>query len=152
MLGKLVSFLSGSQESAASGDDAVQLQVAALLVEAATMDASFDDNERETILRILAARFDLSASETEQLLTAATAKSEGSVQIFGFTRGMSQRLAYEDRVHIIEMLWDVAYADGVLTAEEDSLIRRVAGLIYVSDTDRGAARRRVLRAKGHGVS
>jgi uncharacterized tellurite resistance protein B-like protein len=62
---------------------------------------------------------------------------------------MAERLSYEERVHIIEMLWEVAYADGVLTAEEDSLIRRVAGLIYVSDTDRAAARRNVLRAKGH---
>jgi uncharacterized tellurite resistance protein B-like protein len=51
-------------------------------------------------------------------------------------------------VHIIEMLWEVVYADGILTAEEDSLIRRVAGLIYVSDGDRAAARRKILRASG----
>ena len=81
-------------------------------------------------------------------MIAATKASQDSVQIFGFTRGMAQRLSYDERVHIIEMLWDVAYADGVLTPEEDSLIRRVAGLIYVSDGDRGAARRKVLHAKG----
>jgi uncharacterized tellurite resistance protein B-like protein len=50
----------------------------------------------------------------------------------------------EDRIHLIEMLWDVAYADGVLDPEEDLLIRRIAGLIYVGDRDRVLARQRVL--------
>jgi uncharacterized tellurite resistance protein B-like protein len=149
MLGKLVSFLKGEEGASASRQDALQLQVAALLVEAATMDSSFDVEERAAIQRVLAAYFKLSPAETDELLTAATKKTEASVQIFGFTRGMAERLEYEERVKIIEMLWEVAYADGVLTPEEDSLIRRVAGLIYVSDTDRGAARRRVLAAKGH---
>jgi uncharacterized tellurite resistance protein B-like protein len=54
----------------------------------------------------------------------------------------------EERIRLIEMLWEVAYADGVLDAEEDLLLRRVAGLIYVSDQDRVAARQRVLRRLG----
>ncbi len=48
------------------------------------------------------------------------------------------------RVQIIEMLWTVAYADGALDPDEDALIRQVAGLIQVSDWERGAARRRAL--------
>jgi uncharacterized tellurite resistance protein B-like protein len=46
------------------------------------------------------------------------------------------------------MLWDVAYSDGVLTGDEDGLIRRVAGLIYVSDRDRGDAKLRVRERLG----
>ena len=45
---------------------------------------------------------------------------------------------------MIEMIWEVVYADGELHDYEDSLLRRIAGLIYVSDRDRGAARKRAL--------
>jgi uncharacterized tellurite resistance protein B-like protein len=49
-----------------------------------------------------------------------------------------------ERIQLIEMLWEVVYADGVLDSEEDALIRRIAGLIYVEDRDRVLARKRVL--------
>jgi uncharacterized tellurite resistance protein B-like protein len=50
----------------------------------------------------------------------------------------------EERVELIEMLWGVAYADGVLDPEEDLLVRRIAGLIHVDDRERVLARQRVL--------
>jgi uncharacterized tellurite resistance protein B-like protein len=146
MLATLRRFLSGQAPAAVNAKDDLQVAVAALLIEAAKMDAMFDGIERAAIKRILADRFDLSGEATEALIAAATEVADSSVQIFGFTRHIA-RLEYEDRVSIIEMLWDVALADGELSAHEDSLIRRVAGLIYVSDADRGAARRRVLAAK-----
>jgi uncharacterized tellurite resistance protein B-like protein len=49
---------------------------------------------------------------------------------------------------IIEMLWEVVYADGVLHDYEANLLRRIGGLIYVSDRDRGAARKRVMKRLG----
>ncbi len=52
------------------------------------------------------------------------------------------------RIRLIEMLWEVAYADGKLDPDEDVLLRRVAGLIYISDEDRIAARQRVLSRIG----
>ena len=61
---------------------------------------------------------------------------------------MLERLDAAERIRVIEMLWEVAYADGVLTGDEDALVRRVAGLLYVSDRDRGEARRRVLKRLG----
>jgi uncharacterized tellurite resistance protein B-like protein len=52
---------------------------------------------------------------------------------------------------VIEMLWEVAYSDGVLNGDEDMLICRVAGLIYVPDWERGEAKRRVReRLEGKG--
>ncbi len=67
-----------------------------------------------------------------------------SAQLFGFARTINERLPRERRVEVIEMLWEVAYADGVLDPLEDSLLRRIGGLIDVSDHERGEARRRVL--------
>jgi uncharacterized tellurite resistance protein B-like protein len=67
-----------------------------------------------------------------------------STQFFPFTRQIVQRISHEDRAHILEMMWEVAYADGVLDPQEDALLRRIAGLIHVSDRERGLARQRAL--------
>ena len=64
--------------------------------------------------------------------------------VFPFTQEICKRLEPEARAQIIEMLWQVAYADGRLDPQEDMLLRRIAGLIYVPDGERGAARKRAL--------
>lgn len=61
---------------------------------------------------------------------------------------MVSNFSDQERIGVIEMLWEVAYADGVLTGDEDTLIRRVAGLIDVSDWDRGDAKLRVRERRG----
>ena len=74
-----------------------------------------------------------------------------STQFFPFTRQIVQRISHEDRAHILEMMWEVAYADGVLDPHEDALLRRIAGLIHVPDQERGLARQRALeKAKTKG--
>lgn len=126
--------------------DGTELQVAAaaLLVEAARMDDHFDEAERRTILRLLSARFGLDADASRDLLAAAERAADETAQLYRFTHTVVERMGPAERVALIEMLWEVAYADGVLDPAEDALIRRVAGLIFVSDQDRGAARLRVL--------
>jgi uncharacterized tellurite resistance protein B-like protein len=64
--------------------------------------------------------------------------------LHGHTSEIAAEMMPQERIDLIEMLWDVAYADGVLDPEEDLMIRRIAGLIYVSDRDRVLARQRVL--------
>jgi uncharacterized tellurite resistance protein B-like protein len=91
----------------------------------------------------LSARFDLSADEARRLLDAAERAVDQSTQLFRFTQTVAQNLSLTERVSLIEMLWEVAYADGILAPQEDALIRRIAGLVYVPDSDRTAARRRV---------
>ncbi len=67
-----------------------------------------------------------------------------STQYFPFTHAITTQLSSEQRVGIIEMLWQVAYADGVLDPQEDMLLRQIAGLIHVPDRERGEARKRAL--------
>ena len=64
------------------------------------------------------------------------------------TRVIKDNYSQQERVELIEMIWEVVYADGVRHDYEDSLLRRIAGLIYVSDRDRGNARKRVLERLG----
>jgi uncharacterized tellurite resistance protein B-like protein len=145
MLDRLMNFLSGAEApSAQAGPDELQLAVAALLVEAARMDDNFDTGERASIERLLAARFDLTPEAVHTLVAAAERKMDETAQYFPFTHAITTRLSTEQRVGIIEMLWEVAYADGVLDPQEDMLLRQIAGLIHVPDRDRGLARQRAL--------
>jgi uncharacterized tellurite resistance protein B-like protein len=130
-----------------AGRDELQLALTALLIEAAHSDDHFDQLERTAIARILERRFGLAAPEIRSLLAQGEAAAE-SAELFHFTRTVNERLSPGERVELVEMLWEVAYADGVLDEYEDSLLRRVGGLIYVPDRERGMARQRVLARLG----
>jgi uncharacterized tellurite resistance protein B-like protein len=148
MFDRLRAWLEDEGQAQTGGRDELQLAVAALLIEAARVDEALGDNERTLIARLLERRFGLGAVEAQMLEDAAEQRAERSAQLFGFTRTINQRLPRERRVELIEMLWEVAYADGVLDPLEDTLLRRVGGLIDVSDHERGAARLRVMERLG----
>jgi uncharacterized tellurite resistance protein B-like protein len=144
MLAQIRKLLTAPESSPAPSDQ-LQIAVAVLLVEAARMDDDFADAERAVIERLLADKFELTPGETKELLALAESTAEKSHQLHPFTRLAVQRMDPGQRIRLIEMLWEIAYADGVLDPEEDALLRRVAGLIYVSDADRVAARQRVVK-------
>ena len=149
MIDRVLAFLSGREAPALEkGTDAFEMAVAALLVEAARMDQSFGVDERAAIERLLAARFRLDPAAVHALVERADARVKDAVQLFPFTQEVCRRLSPEERAGILEMMWEVAYADGVLDPHEDMLLRRVAGLIHVPDKDRAAARRRALARLG----
>jgi len=126
--------------------DAVDAEAAAaaLLVEAALIDGEFDDAERRTISELLAERFELSARDVEALILEAEATSSRAVELYGFARRAKDAFDHEGRVELIEMLWQVVYADGVVHDYEANLVRRLNGLLHVSDRESGEARKRVL--------
>jgi uncharacterized tellurite resistance protein B-like protein len=149
MFNNILSFLAGAAGSSVPGNfDKLQVAVAALLVHAATMDDTFDAVERLTIERLLGERFGLAPDAVGRLLVKAERQADESSQLYPFTRIAIERLDNAGRVLVIEMLWEVAYADGVLHPDEDALVRRLAGLLYVSDYDRGEAKKRVLARVG----
>lgn len=148
MLDRLVDFLAGRSGPAASANapDDMHLAVAALLIEAARMDSDFDAEERAAIERLLATKFDLDSGALNDLIAEAQQKVEYSTQYFPFTNAICKRMSIEERTGIIEMMWSVAYSDGVLDPHEDMLLRQIAGLIHVPDKERGQARQRALAA------
>ena len=136
--------LLAAPEAQPSRRDDLQIAVAVLLVEAARMDDRFDEHERAMIEHLLEHKFELSHDETRELLKLAEETADRSHQLHPFTRLTVERMEPKRRIRLIEMLWEVAYADGKLDPDEDVLLRRVASLIYISDEDRIAARQRVL--------
>jgi uncharacterized tellurite resistance protein B-like protein len=126
-----------------------KLSVAVLLLEAARQDDNFDASEREVIRKVLSRQFLLSPQECAHLIEAAEKHVRNMVQLHGHTNDIAQEMGRDERIALIEMLWEVAYADGVLDAEEDHLIRRIAKLVYVEDRERVHARLRVLERIKH---
>ncbi|MHA1568532.1 MAG: TerB family tellurite resistance protein [Alphaproteobacteria bacterium] len=148
-----IKALFGAQGNAADGagphkTDELHLAAAALLVEAAAADGEFDAGERARIEVLLRARFGLAREETAELVEMAAAEVSEANQLYAFTRAVKDRFSHEERIEMMEMLWEVAYADGELHDFEAHLLRRIGGLIYVSDRERGEARRRALARLG----
>lgn len=150
MFDRLTAWLKEGPGEISGGPDGLQLAVAALLVEAARIDGTFDERERSMVAHLLEQRFGLTAADARALEALAEQRGERSAQLFGFVRTINEKLPRERRIEIIEMLWEVAYADGVLDPLEDTLLRRIGGLIDVSDHERGLARLRVVRRLGIG--
>ena len=147
MLREIKSFIFGSEIEDTvrpNAKEPVAAAAAALLIEMAVMDGAFDTNERETVVRLISERFDLNSLDVAELVTEAEAAVSSSVELFSFTRILRDDFDHMDRIKMIEMLWEVAYADGILHDFEANLIRRATGLLHVSDRESGVARKRVL--------
>lgn len=138
--------LDGGQAPRGHGD--LALAVAVLLVEAASMDGNFDADERATIRDIVANRLGLEDVDPDALIETAERRAEEAHELWSFARVAKNSYDHEDRVALIELLWEVVYADGVLHDYEANLLRRLSGLLYVTDQDSGAARKRVLERLG----
>ncbi len=149
MLDRILSLLaSADKPEPAHRHDRLHLAAATLLVEAARMDEGTGAGERRRMAELLARRFALTPEETDALIEEAEEEADRSSQLFAFTREIKDAFDYDERVKLIEMLWDVAYADDHLHHLEANLMRRLAGLLHVEDRDSGAARKRVLARRG----
>ena len=150
MIDKLKQVLFGDKRAWPEEGPDVQARdaAAALLVEAAATDGSIDKEELVYIEAFLRDRFDLSVEKADRLLLAATNAADKTVQLYGLAKTIKDTLDYDDRLALIETLWEVAYADGKLHDYETNLIRRVCGLIYVSDQDSGRMRKKVRDRMG----
>jgi uncharacterized tellurite resistance protein B-like protein len=148
MLHRLKAFLQDlatePELRAPSGATELRLAAAVLLAEAARVDGRVEPEEHRAVARLLRERFGLSGDEAAELAAWAEQRAEQSAQYFGFIEVVNRRFSYEERIGLIEMLWEVVYCDGRLDEFQASLMRRMAGLLYVSDPDSGAARKRVL--------
>ena len=146
MFDGLLRFLTGVDDSRQSGEqDNATFALAVLLIEVARSDDRVEVREQGIIERALARRFGLDGSEVRRLMKAAEEGAIKATDLHHFTQTVVREFSEEERIGVIEMLWEVAYSDGLLTGDEDALIRRVAGLIYVSDWERGEAKRRITQ-------
>lgn len=148
MISFLRSLLSADSPARPATQDEAHIATAALLIEAALSDDDYQDVERDAIVNVLVRHYRISDTEARDLVREAEKAQAESEQLFYFTRTVKDNFPIDTRVQMIEMLWEIAYADGKLSKFEANLVRRIAGLIYVSDRERGDARKRVMARLG----
>jgi len=140
---------SGASRAANFREEELRLSAGALLVTAGGIDGNFDPNERRKIKALLKQQFGLDDKETRQLFEAAEARERDAVDLYRFTSVLCRELDQDGRKRIVEMLWEVVLADGIVDEFETNLVWRVAELIGVSTRDRVTLRKMVeARALG----
>ena len=149
MLKAFKNLFSGEEDTSSESEmDELHLAAAVLMVEAASLDGDTHDVESDVAKYLLGRHFELSEEEAHELFEMATDHHADSVHMHRFTKTIKDRYSEEERIEVIELLWEVVYADGELHDYESNLLRRIGGLLYVSDRDRGEARKRVLNRLG----
>ncbi|HEY5810603.1 MAG TPA: TerB family tellurite resistance protein [Povalibacter sp.] len=116
--------------------DPLDLAIAALLIELARADFSESAAEFTAIQQLLGRRFGMDQRAVDDLLARAVQRADRAVSLHEFTHRLNSELPEADKLAIVEMLWQVSHADGHIDKHEEHLIRRVAGLLHVSDRDR----------------
>lgn len=123
-----------------------RLALAALLVRIARSDGDYAAIETERIDQILSHRYAMSAAETAALRAEAEELEAEAPDTVRFTRAIKEAVPHDDRLHVVEALWQIVLADGARDAEEDALVRLVAPMLGINDRDSNLARRRVEAA------
>ena len=116
--------------------------IASLLVHAAKIDDNYTEVEKKIIIKAIMHLNKINLSEAEKLLKLSEKKEEESNQIVEFTREI-KKYPMEFRLKIIEIIWKIVYSDGTSDNYESNLIRRICGLLYVSDKDNGIIKTKV---------
>lgn len=110
----------------------VQLAAAVLLVEVVRFDATMDDAERTTVVTALRSKFALSDDELARLLELAVTTSQTAYDYQRFTSSLNAHFTQDQKIQLVEAMWQVAYADARLDENEMHTISKVAGLLHVT--------------------
>ena len=112
-------------------EHALQLATAVMLVEVMRADASFEPSERAVVRQALAAKFQLAEDEAARLAELAEATAKEATDLYAFTSRINERFDMAQKLRMIEYMWQVAYADGRLSAHERHVLWRIADLLHV---------------------
>src|SRR3954468_7713618 len=149
MLNELKAFLAdltGSEAPNPFADNDYRLAAAALLVHVATLDHELSGGDRQKLHDLVKSRFALDDARTAELIAAAIAADREAVDFYHFTNVLMRALDEPGRQRIIEMLWEMVYADHRVSEFEDNVMWRLADLLGVSGRERIELKRRVIGA------
>ena len=117
--------------------------IPALLIHAAKIDENYTEAEKKIITKAIMDLNKIDLNEAEKILKDAEKEEEKSNQIIEFTK-KKKKYPIEFRLKIIEIIWKIVYSDGENDSYESNLIRRICGLLYISDKDNGVIKERIL--------
>ncbi|NVK35588.1 MAG: TerB family tellurite resistance protein [Rhodobacteraceae bacterium] len=152
MLESLTNFIRqvtlGESGKVEFAEDDKRLAAAALLFHLIDVDGVVDSSESAKLRQILRVRYDLSEKDTDELIEAAKLRDREAVDLYGFTSVLKRTTEPSERLEIVEMMWEIVFADGEVHEFEDNTIWRVAELLGVSTRDRMTLRHKVAKSSG----
>jgi len=116
-------------------DRNLKLATAALLIEVTRADSDIKDSEKKMVATAVRKTFSLDAGETATLIEMAEQEVNESVSFYQFTELINKGFSYEEKRHIVELLWRVVFVDEEMEKHEEHLVRRIAGLLHVEHKD-----------------
>jgi uncharacterized tellurite resistance protein B-like protein len=141
-------FVDGEKHPSQFADNDYRLAAVALLVHAAAIDGDLSPSERDKLHAVVKRRFDLDDALTDELIEKATQAEHEAVDLYHFTSLLNRTLDEPGRARVIEMMWEIVYADGRRDELEDNLLWRAADLLGVSPRERIELRQRIARESG----
>ena len=121
---------------------ASEVLIVALLIHAAKIDENYTDKEKQIIKKAIINLKQIKPDKAEEIIKKGEEKEKDSNQIVEFTKEIKKN-PMDYRIKIIEILWKIVYSDGSGDIYESNLIRRVCGLLYISDKDSGEIKQKV---------
>jgi uncharacterized tellurite resistance protein B-like protein len=137
-------FSSKSDDTPELDEEQLPIAVCVLLLEVARADEEFSADERAHVVETLRARYALSDEDAHELIEIATASREESYDLWHFTHRINETCSIPEKVAVIEEVWRVIYADGILDAHEDYLVHKLAKLLNLTHPQLIDAKLKVL--------
>ena len=145
MLSSLKKIFSSSNTKPVESDfDEETYFLCGLMVEAAYVDGKVDDEEIQKILTLLEEKFNQNSLENKKILDKCLNEINEHKSLHSFTSKFNKIFSEEKKLLLIETLWEIVLIDGNIHDFESNLIRRLAGLLYISDINCGNAKKRAL--------
>lgn len=142
---KFVTDLSAADEPEVFIHDKIQLAEAALMYHVIAVDGVIRPEEKARMAELLSSQFNLSEEETKSLSKEAKIADHEAIDLYKFTSILKRALKEEERIKIIEHLWEMVFADGVLHELEDNVVWRIAELMGVESRNRVLLKQRVWK-------
>ncbi|MFL2844568.1 MAG: TerB family tellurite resistance protein [Alphaproteobacteria bacterium] len=126
----------------------IEEAVVVLLLRAANIDGKKDEQEIEAIKRLIIQQFNYDEEKADILITSASEKEESSADLFEWSKIINDHYDLDSKKIVFSMMCEIICADGLIDPFESNLIRRLSGLLYISDKDSGAIKKKVMNNKG----
>jgi uncharacterized tellurite resistance protein B-like protein len=135
-----------AQSTPSAERHSVELATAALLVDVVRSDAEIAPSEQQAVLHAVCEKFGLSDEEAQTIFKLAEEEVRTANDYYQFTSLINRHFNQQQKQHVIELMWRVAYADAKLAAHENHVLRRIAELLHVTHGDYIAAKMRARDA------
>lgn len=144
MLDFIKNLMAGPTDEPIDHDEELRLVAAALLFRAVHVDGQADQGEAEMVRRIIHDEFGLDDAEADKLMTEAEVAARNAGDLYGWTKQVNSHYSLDEKRYLMQKLWQVVLADDHLDQHETAMMRRLAGLIYITDADSAKARQAAM--------